>query len=104
MSEHQHTAVLVVFTNPSEGADETAFHDWYDNVHIPEVKERVSGICCARRFALPEGAQGPGRFLAVYDLTEPATKVQADLFAAAPGFTRSDVISRDMVLAAYDAR
>ena len=44
MSTHR----MLVFTNPVEGREDE-FHDWYDNVHIPDVLD-VDGITAVTRY------------------------------------------------------
>jgi hypothetical protein len=65
--------VLVVFSSPKEGATDSEYNNWYDNIHVPEVTE-VPGVVSARRFALSETQVVPGAsidrlpYLAIYEL------------------------------------
>ena len=55
------TAILVAHVHPADPSSEDAFNRWYDDVHIPQVVERVPELspppdsswrmcsCCPRR-------------------------------------------------------
>lgn len=64
-------AVLVVLTNPVSAAQEAAFNDWYDRVHVRDVL-RVPGFTAARRYRLSDvqlaGSGGDHRYLALYEV------------------------------------
>lgn len=65
-------AVLVVQSQASDESREDEYHKWYENTHIPQLKE-VPGIVSARRFTLAGGGFGPAdpsipAHLAIYDL------------------------------------
>lgn len=64
-------AVLVVLTNPVSPAQEAAFNDWYDRVHVRDVL-RVPGFVAARRYRLSDvqlaGSGGEHRYLALYEV------------------------------------
>lgn len=65
---------LHVTTNPASADHALAYHRWYDEVHIPQVIERIDGVVSARRFSLADAQVAPSealpiqRFLAVYDI------------------------------------
>ena len=46
--------VLLVFSNPTEGAEED-YNRWYDEVHLPEVVQ-TDGFVSAQRFKLDAAA------------------------------------------------
>ncbi len=46
------TAKLIVFVTPAPGADETEFNRFFDEVHVPQIKERVPGFIRAERYKL----------------------------------------------------
>ena len=80
--------VMIVMSNPTEG-NETAFTEWCETVHVPEVLT-VPGVVSARRFAvaqidLPEveGIESPPlpahRYLVIYELDRPGNDVMAEL-------------------------
>lgn len=53
--------------------DRTAeFVDWYEKVHIPEVRAAIPSITQVKRYRLvdPADPERPARFLTVYDLGE----------------------------------
>ncbi|MHB8694450.1 MAG: hypothetical protein ACYDHH_24690 [Solirubrobacteraceae bacterium] len=41
---------MLVFTNPVEGK-ESEFHDWYDQVHIPDIL-RIKGVSAVTRYEI----------------------------------------------------
>lgn len=45
-------ALLVAYVQPRSAEDEDEFNRWYDEVHIPQVVERVPGVVGGRRFKL----------------------------------------------------
>ncbi|HLY82785.1 MAG TPA: hypothetical protein VKQ71_07360 [Acidimicrobiales bacterium] len=58
--------VLIVHSNPVDPSRDDEFNQWYDNVHVPDVK-KVPGIVGARRFK----TLGPGathRYVAIYEI------------------------------------
>jgi hypothetical protein len=64
--------LLLALNGPTAGeGDEATFNDWYDHVHIPELKA-IPGITSARRYKtvddsrLAEGARRP--YLGVYEI------------------------------------
>lgn len=67
---------LHVTTNPASPEHLAAYHRWYDDIHIPQVIERIDGVVSARRFSLSEAQVAPSdalpvqRFLAVYDIED----------------------------------
>ncbi|MFC8933506.1 hypothetical protein ACFT1A_15640 [Rhodococcus sp. NPDC057135] len=68
------TAILVAHVHPTDPSSEEAFNRWYDDVHIPQVVERVPGVVSASRFSLadvqllPEEALPARRYLSIYQL------------------------------------
>ena len=61
--------VLLVFTDCQPGQD-TAFNDWYDHEHVPELL-RWPGIVAAERFKINHAEdlpEGMGRYLVIYEL------------------------------------
>lgn len=74
-------AVLIVETGPAEGrADE--WNSWYDEVHIPEILERIPGFHAATRLERPAGADlGPEDqgYCTVYEIEaeDPAASLAA---------------------------
>ena len=57
--------ILIVQSQPSSEADTAAFHQWYDDVHIPEILT-VDGFTSARRLQ----ATGDGTFLTLYEVDD----------------------------------
>ena len=63
-------ATMVVWSNPTEGADEDEYNRWYDEVHARDVL-KLEGFTSCRRFRLADTQFGPvetpGRYVAVYE-------------------------------------
>ena len=55
--------VMIVESRPASPAEAAAYHDWYDNTHIPEMLH-VAGYVSARRLASADG----DTFIAVYEI------------------------------------
>jgi hypothetical protein len=67
------TALLLAYVQPASPADEAEFNRWYDDVHIPQLVDRVPGVVSARRFQYSddqfEGAPVPANpYLTLYEL------------------------------------
>ena len=60
-------AVLIMMVDVEPG-QEDAFNLWYNEQHIPEMLA-LPGVRAARRF---ESVQGGAKYLAVYEIDEPA--------------------------------
>lgn len=94
-------AVLVVLTNPVSPAQEAAFNDWYDRVHVRDVL-RVPGFKAARRYRLSDvqlaGSGGDHRYLALYELET------GDLAAARDALVKSASDGSMEMHAALDVR
>jgi hypothetical protein len=74
-------AILLVNTNPAAQDRTDDYNDWYSNVHIPQILERVPGVVAARRYRLDDAspAQPGHRYLAIYEIEadEPASVIGA---------------------------
>ncbi|ABW12769.1 conserved hypothetical protein [Parafrankia sp. EAN1pec] len=57
------SGVLIVESRPASPDEAEAFHDWYDNKHLPEML-RLDGIVSARRLA----AHGGDSFIVIYEI------------------------------------
>ncbi|KQZ72194.1 DUF4286 family protein [Nocardioides sp. Root151] len=68
------SATMVVLINPVSEAVEAEFNRWYDEVHIPQVVERIPGVVGARRLRLtkeqllPADALPVRRYMTEYDI------------------------------------
>ena len=63
------TTLFMVRSNPKPG-QETAFNDWYTDVHLPEVLS-IQGFLSAQRFTLNEAQVQPDQsqsYLAIYEI------------------------------------
>ena len=47
-------ATFFAYSNPISSAREVEFNQWYDEVHLPQILERVPGVVAARRFRLSD--------------------------------------------------
>jgi hypothetical protein len=91
------TAIFVVKTSPADLGSEHAFHDWYDNVHIPQVME-VPGFRGATRYRLIQPESSLPTYLTVYqlDTPEPAAAVAEMRRRVASGqIPTADVIAEE---------
>jgi hypothetical protein len=91
------TAIFVVKTSPADVGSEDAFHDWYDNVHIPQIME-VPGFHDATRYRLVQPESSLPAYLTVYqlDTPEPAAAVAEMRRRAASGqITKTDLVAAE---------
>jgi len=101
-------ALLLVHTNAAGPDKEDEYHRWYDEVHIPQLLERVPGIVRAARYlASPEGPPVSERNLAIYEIEadDPAAVLREINKAAASGrldFTSAMDASTPPVMALYE--
>jgi len=106
-----HNAMLLAWSSPVDDASAEEFHQWYEDTHVPEVREAVPGIVDVRRYALEDvtsdGAPAT-RFLAIYELkTDDLAGAAQALGAAAGRFTPTTTMDRAVelpVLQWYAAR
>jgi hypothetical protein len=68
--------VFVVQSSALDADHESAFDEWYQSVHIPEILD-VPGFTGARRFRVVDGAEDQHPFLTIYEIE--ADDVQAPL-------------------------
>jgi hypothetical protein len=63
-------ALLVVATNPASEEATDEFNQWYDEVHIPQILERVPGFVGASRYLVHEASpsQPHQRHVAIYEI------------------------------------
>lgn len=87
-------AQLMVFTAPVAGREDE-FNAWQSEVHIPELLEKVDGFASATRYRRVEGTPGPNSYLTVWELSEPAVEVMAELDEVLPTLQGSDSLDRD---------
>lgn len=81
-------AVLLVSTNPPSPEQEEEYNNWYDDVHVPQLLERIPGVVGATRYAAtPYGPPITERYLTVFDIEadDPAAVVQAIFKGAGDG-------------------
>ena len=58
--------VFIVHSNPVDPSRDDEFNQWYDNVHVPDVK-KVPGIVGARRFKTLT-TDAAHRYVAIYEV------------------------------------
>ena len=103
--------ILLVLSEPVSEADDAAYNDWYDDIHLPEVLA-LSGFTSARRFRMSEvqlASQGgfesvssrfPNRYVATYEVEGPDLAAAAKaLNEASAGLTTSSAMAYDRTLA-----
>jgi len=101
-------ALMLVHTNPASAEQEAEFNAWYDQVHIPQLLERVPGIVRATRYVASAEMPPPAeRYLAIYEIEadDPAAVVKAINQAAARGdldFSPALDTSRPPVMGLYE--
>ncbi|WP_433152896.1 hypothetical protein ACQPZ8_19005 [Actinomadura nitritigenes] len=66
--------VMIVESSPSSDRDTPAYHDWYENTHIPEML-RIEGFVSARRLEPLEG----GSFVVIYEIEGDPEQARAAL-------------------------
>lgn len=102
MNEKAHAQILV-FTTPRSEADESAFDQWYDQVHIPQVVAVIPGVLAGRRYVQSQVQLGgdapntPRRRLTIYyvDPAHLADTVAALRAAMSDGtLVQSDLVDR----------
>lgn len=85
------SAILVVHINPATVADEDEFNRWYDQIHVPQVIERIPGVTGASRYRLtdeqllPTQALPHRRYLTIYTLQTEDLQATADRLGTALG-------------------
>ncbi|OLT40052.1 hypothetical protein BJF85_06985 [Saccharomonospora sp. CUA-673] len=90
-------AQLIAYVSPSSPQQEEAFNQWYDEVHIPQVVERIPGVVGGNRFRLAtaqlvSAAELPARrYLAVYELDTDDLQSLANRLAEALGDGTLDI-------------
>ena len=86
-SEHGGLLVVRVDVRPE---DEPELNRWYDTEHLPE-KLATPGFVAAARY---RSHDHPGRYLAVYELDDPATVISPEYMAQPRSPWTTDVMAR----------
>ncbi|OQM77993.1 hypothetical protein B0E55_06038 [Rhodococcus sp. 66b] len=82
-------ALLIAHVHPASAEQETEFNRWYDEVHIPQVLERIPGVVGASRHKyagaqlVPEEAAPIQRYLSLYELDTEDLAATAQHFGTA---------------------
>ena len=87
------TTLFMVRSNPKPGR-ETAFNDWYTDVHLPEVLS-IQGFLSAQRFTLNEAQVQPDQsqnYLAIYEIDTDHVPATLDQLRKATWLNMSDAI------------
>lgn len=65
-------ALLLAWSSPTSNDTADTLDRWYDDTHIPPVKDAVGSISKATRFRVadPSGGSTPPRFLTIYELAD----------------------------------
>jgi hypothetical protein len=67
-------AILAVYSQPANQEQDAEYNTWYDDVHIPQVRERIPDVKGATRYRLSEtqivsSQECPERrYLTIYDI------------------------------------
>ena len=87
------TTLFMVRSNPQPG-QETAFNDWYTDVHLPEVVS-IPGFLSAQRFNLNEAQVQPDQaqsYLAIYEIDSDNVAATLDQLSKATWLNMNDAI------------
>ncbi|MBZ4016253.1 hypothetical protein [Streptomyces purpurogeneiscleroticus] len=90
-------AQLHAYVSPSSPAQENAFNKWFDEIHIPQVVERIPGIIGGRRYRLSETQLVPAedlptrRYLSIYEIDTHDLPAVADQLVQALGDGTLDI-------------
>ncbi|WP_018505873.1 hypothetical protein [Parafrankia discariae] len=57
------SGVLIVESRPASPEEATAYHDWYDNKHLPEILQ-IDGFVSIRRLSALDG----DTFVVIYEI------------------------------------
>jgi hypothetical protein len=70
MEENMAGSALLAFASPATPEQEQQFNDWYDTIHIPQVREVLPDVTSVTRYRLvdPNGTDSGARFLAIYEM------------------------------------
>lgn len=63
-------SALLAYSSPASPEQEQQFNDWYDKVHIPQVRDVLPNVTSVTRYRVvdPNGAASGARFLAIYEM------------------------------------
>jgi len=88
---------LFVWSEPTAG-QEDVYNDWYDNIHLDDVRA-IPEFVRATRFVFASEAATPRKYLAVYDIetTEPTT-IMARLTEAAQKMVISPALDYNSII------
>ncbi len=66
------TGMFMAWSNPVSIDDDEKFNAWYEQIHIPQVREAIPSISNVRRYTLLGSGQDGGvkRYLACYELAD----------------------------------
>ncbi|MBL7498448.1 hypothetical protein I6A84_29510 [Frankia sp. CNm7] len=78
------SGVLIVESRPASPEEAAAYHDWYDNTHLPEIL-KVEGFVSARRLESLDG----DTFLVIYEIDGDVETAKAALGQAQASGTMS---------------
>lgn len=93
-------ATLLVWSNPTDGADEADYNQWYDDVHARDVL-KLEGFTACRRLKVADAQFGPvetpGRYVALYEVEvddlASVPSLMADAFVAGELPMREDLLA-----------
>ncbi|MGE0668325.1 MAG: hypothetical protein AB7O49_17350 [Sphingomonadales bacterium] len=101
MADH----LLVAISNAQPGREDE-YSNWYESIHMPEVLA-LPGFVAAQRFAPAQApADGPSRYMAVYEIEGDVDAAMGGLMGAVRGGTlnMTDAIdSKTVTMVVYKA-
>ena len=92
-------ALLIATASVKSEADISAYNEWYEGTHIPEVSEAFGCVTNVTRYAVVNpmtGEVSKVRATAVYELeTDDLQAAAARFFAAIPNMNMTDLMDRE---------
>lgn len=82
--------VMIVESRPASEEEAAAYHDWYDNIHIPEIT-KVDGFVSARRLKAVDG----DTFIVIYEIEGDVDAAKAALAQASSSMSRPEGVQLD---------
>jgi len=82
-------ALLLAWSTPASDETTAEFNTWYDETHIPQIRELIPSVSVVNRYQLtavdPSAPAGPVRYLAVYEMDDADVATAAAALGGALG-------------------
>jgi hypothetical protein len=86
--------IMVVHSNAVSPDREDEYTKWYTEIHMPDLLA-IPGFTAGRRYRIPDGADEPHTWVAVYDID--ADDLQAPFKELMARSARGEVVGSDLV-------